>query len=91
MHFIVILLLLAYVLSSAPRFVRQWRNTESDIKIETISPLRYFIQAGKFYAIDPIVKIWEALKPLKNWAINHPNSSGQIHGFIHPPIKKSTV
>ena len=61
--YVAVLLLLAYLMSSGPKYLRQFRETHNNIKIESVSPIRQVIQVGKFYTIDPYLKAWNKLKP----------------------------
>ncbi|MBL7698195.1 MAG: hypothetical protein JNK79_08560 [Chitinophagaceae bacterium] len=78
--YLAVLLLLAYVLSSAPRYVRQLKENKEDIKIEKMSPLKEVLKLGKYYGVDPYLRAWNRLtpgndepakaKPAANLAIN---------------------
>ena len=63
--YLAVLLLLAYVMSSAPKYFRQFRENHQDIKIEKISPFKQVLQIGKYYTIDPYVRVWNQLNPVK--------------------------
>ena len=59
--YIAVLLLLAYVMSSAPKYFRQFRENHENIKIEKVSPIKQVIKIGKYYTIDPYLKAWNKL------------------------------
>ena len=61
--YIAVLLLLAYVLSSAPRYVRNFRENTQDIKIEKVSPIKKVLKLGKYYGVDPYLRAWNNLIP----------------------------
>lgn len=61
--YLAVLLLLAYVLSSAPRYVRQMRDNKGDIKIEKVSPIKEVLKMGKYYGVDPYLRAWNRLAP----------------------------
>ena len=61
--YVAVLLLLAYVLSSAPRYVRNFRENTQDIKIEKVSPLKEVLKLGKYYGVDPYLRAWNRLVP----------------------------
>ena len=61
--YLAVLLLLAYVMSSAPRYIRQFRENHEDIKIEKASPIREVLKLGKYYGIDPYLRVWNQLSP----------------------------
>ena len=63
LSYLAVLLLLAYVLSSAPRYVRQFRQNHEDIKIEKVSPVKQVLKIGKYYTIDPYIRAWNRLTP----------------------------
>ena len=67
-YFVVILLLLSYVLSSAPRYVRSWRQEESPAKKAATTPLREIKKAVNIYALQPYKKIWQQLQPRMEFA-----------------------
>lgn len=64
--YLAVLLLLAYVLASAPKYVRHIRSNTNDTKIEKISPVKEVLKLGKYYAIDPYVRVWTRLSPTKD-------------------------
>lgn len=63
LSYLAVLLLLAYVLSSAPRYMRNFRQNHHDIKIEKISPIQQVLKLGKYYTIDPYIRVWHHLTP----------------------------
>ena len=60
--YLAVILLLAYVLTSAPKYVKQFRQHHEDIKIESVSPIKAVMEIGKAYAIDPYLRAWNHLK-----------------------------
>jgi len=63
LSYIAVLLLLAYFLSSAPKYVRQFREHHNELKIERISPIKQVLKIGKYYTIDPYIRTWNRLTP----------------------------
>ena len=63
--YLAVLLLLAYVMSSAPKYWRQFRENHQDNKIEKVSPIKQVLQIGKYYTIDPYMRVWNQLNPTK--------------------------
>ncbi len=63
LSYLTVLLLLAYVLSSAPRYLREFRQNHQEIKIEKVSPIQQVLKLGKYYTIDPYIKVWHRLAP----------------------------
>ena len=63
LSYLAVLLLLAYVLSSAPRYLREFRQNHHDIKIEKVSPLQQVMKIGKYYTVDPYIRAWNRLSP----------------------------
>lgn len=62
-YYIVILLLLSYVMSSAPRFVKEWRNnTEMEMRMPA-PPLFDWKKALDAYTIQPYRSAWNKLAP----------------------------
>lgn len=61
--YLAVLLLLAYVLASAPRYVRTFKENHNHIKIEKPAPLRQLMKYTKYYGIDPYVRVWNRLTP----------------------------
>lgn len=61
--YLAVLLLLAYFLSSAPKYVRTFREHHIDIKIEKVPPFKQVLKFGKYYTIDPYIRIWNRLTP----------------------------
>jgi len=61
--YLAVLLLLAYVMSSAPKYVRKFRENHEDIKIEKTSPIQQVLKIGKYYTIDPYIRTWKRLSP----------------------------
>lgn len=68
LHYIVILFLVAYLLTSAPTFVREWRKQETKPRMESVTGIGQIIKAGKTYGVDPFVKMWKAVQPTLNLA-----------------------
>lgn len=71
-----VLLLLAYVLSSAPRYVRDFRQFHHEINIEKASPLQKVLKAGRFYTIDPYIRVWNR--------ISSGRSANELAAFVTP-------
>lgn len=91
LNFIVILLLLAYVLSSAPRYVRQLKDPEKGVKIENTSPIRQVLKAGMVYTVDQYLKIWKTIRPnIKTWALGLPVASPSTEMKPQRPQLKSS-
>lgn len=67
--YLAVLLLLAYVLASAPKYMRHIRSSTNDTKIEKISPVREVLKLGKYYGIDPYVRVWTRLSPTQDKTI----------------------
>ena len=63
LSYLAVLLLLAYFLSSAPKYVRDFREHHNDIKMESVSPIRQMLKIGKYYTIDPYIRTWNRLTP----------------------------
>ena len=63
LSYIAVLLLLAYVLSSAPRYLREFRQNHQEIKIEKASPFQQVLKIGKYYTIDPYIRVWNHVSP----------------------------
>ena len=63
LSYLAVLLLLAYVMSSAPRYFREFRQNHKEIKIEKVSPLHQVLKIGKYYTIDPYIRAWNRLSP----------------------------
>lgn len=61
--YLAVLLLLAYVLASAPRYVRTFKQNHNHIRIENPAPLRQLINYTKYYGIDPYVRVLKQLTP----------------------------
>ena len=62
-RFIVILLLLAYVMSSAPKYIRDMRENSGQIENSDPFPFRELLRAGKAYTIQPYKRAWQSLSP----------------------------
>ncbi|HUQ66269.1 MAG TPA: hypothetical protein VM101_08945 [Flavitalea sp.] len=69
--YLVVLLLLAYVMNSAPKYIRQFRQTHENIKIQTPIPIKQVLKMGQYYTITPYVQAWVKLSaPVKsNFAV----------------------
>ena len=63
LSYLAVLLLIAYVLSSAPRYFRDFRQNHQDIKIEKVSPIQQVLKIGKYYTVDPYIRVWRQLSP----------------------------
>lgn len=63
LSYIAVLLLLAYFLSSAPRYVRQVKENFHGQKTEKVSPVRGVLKLGKYYGVDPYKRAWNRLVP----------------------------
>jgi hypothetical protein len=63
LSYLAVLLLLAYVMSSAPRYLREFRQNHQEIKIEKASPIQQVIKIGKYYTIDPYIRAWNHMNP----------------------------
>ena len=63
LSYLAVLLLLAYVMSSAPRYLREFRQNHHEIKIEKVSPLQQVLKIGKYYTVDPYIRVWNRLSP----------------------------
>lgn len=63
LSYLTVLLLLAYVMSSAPRYLRDFRQNHKEIRIEKMSPLQQVMKLGKYYTIDPYIRVWNRLSP----------------------------
>jgi hypothetical protein len=63
LSYITVLLLLAYVMSSAPRYLREFRQNHQEIKIEKASSLKQVLKIGKYYTVDPYIRVWNRLSP----------------------------
>jgi len=50
-------------MSSAPKYIQQFRENHEDIKIENVSPLQHVLKIGKHYTIDPYIRSWKKLSP----------------------------
>jgi len=78
LSYLAVLLLLAYVMSSAPRYLREFRQNHQEIKIEKVSPLQQVLKIGKYYTIDPYIRVWHRLAPAPFTnnlaAVNEPKS-----------------
>ena len=66
LSYLAVLLLLAYVMSSAPKYIRNFREEHNDIKIEKMAPIKQVLKLGKYYAIDPYLRAWNKLAPVKS-------------------------
>jgi hypothetical protein len=62
LSFLMILMLMSYVLCSAPKFIRQMKNYKKEIRIEAVTPIKTLIKAGRFYAIEPYKRMWTYLQ-----------------------------
>jgi hypothetical protein len=78
--YLAVLLLLAYVMSSAPRYVRQFKERKSDIKIERVSPIKEVLKLSKYYAVDPYLKAWNQLVPKKDPTVPQPSVNLAVAG-----------
>lgn len=63
--YLAVLLLVAYLLTSAPKYLRHIRSTTNDIKIKNSLPVKEVLRLGKYYAIDPYLRAWNHLSPIK--------------------------
>ena len=61
--YLAVLLFLAYVMSSAPRYLREFRQNHQEIKIEKVTPLQQVLKIGKYYTVDPYIRAWNRLSP----------------------------
>jgi hypothetical protein len=61
--YLAVLLLLAYVMSSAPKYFREFRLNHREIKIESVSPIQQVLKIGKYYTVDPYIRVWNRLAP----------------------------
>jgi hypothetical protein len=61
--YLFVLLLIAYVMASAPRYVRTFKEHHNNLKLEKVSPLRQVIRFTKYYSVDPYLKAWKSLQP----------------------------
>jgi hypothetical protein len=60
--YLAVILLLAYVLASAPKFVRQIRQEGTEIKLEKVNPFKDAWKIGKAYTIDPYLRAFNAIR-----------------------------
>ena len=84
--YLAVLLLLAYVMSSAPKYIRQFKENHSDIKIEKVSPIREVLKIGKYYGVDPYLKAWNQLVPGKN--ANVPQQPATTLAAAEAPVSR---
>jgi len=63
LYFFAILVLLSYVLSSAPRYVRQMRDVNAPGAAPSAEVFRQLISVGKAYTIEPYKKVWDGWNP----------------------------
>ncbi len=63
LSYLAVLLLLAYVMSSAPKYLREFRQNHREIKIEKVTPLQQVLKMGKYYTVDPYIRAWNRLSP----------------------------
>lgn len=84
--YLAVLLLLAYVLASGPKYVRQLKSDTSDIKIEKVSPVKEVLKLGKYYGIDPYVRAWSRLSP--SIQKTNPATSNQRLAAIRNPASR---
>jgi hypothetical protein len=63
LSYLAVLLLLAYVMSSAPKYYREFRQNHREIKIESVSPIQQVLKIGKYYTVDPYIRVWNRLAP----------------------------
>jgi hypothetical protein len=63
LSYLAVILLLAYLLTSAPKYVRQFRESHNNIKIERSYPFREVLKIGKAYTIDPYIRAFNSLRP----------------------------
>ena len=63
LSYLAVLLLLAYVMSSAPKYLREFRQNHHEIKIEKVRPLQQVLKMGKYYTVDPYIRVWNRLSP----------------------------
>lgn len=64
--YIAVLLLLAYVMSSAPKYIQNFRENHNNIKIENVSPVKQVLRFTKYYAVDPYLRAFNSLTPHLN-------------------------
>lgn len=62
-YYIVILLLIAYVMSSAPRYVREFREQQEKTWPVPSAPAIEWKETLKAYTIQPYVNAWHRLRP----------------------------
>jgi hypothetical protein len=62
-YFLVILFLLAYVMSSAPRFVREWKKADEKSLFQPPSPAISWKKALHAYTIQPYKNAWKQMSP----------------------------
>lgn len=62
-YYVVILLLLAYVMSSAPRYMRDLKNSNDKSTPSPTSPITEWKKALNVYTIQPYKNAWKQLTP----------------------------
>ena len=60
-YFGAILLMLSYVMSSAPRYVREWRETHQKVVPAGVQPRVQWKKIVSAYTIEPYSNAWKAL------------------------------
>ena len=64
--YLAVILLLAYLLTSAPKYLKHIRSSTNDIKIQNTLPVKEVLKLGKYYGIDPYLKAWNRLSPTRD-------------------------
>jgi len=60
--YLAVLLLLAYVMSSAPKYLKQFNETHEKIRIEQVNPIKQALKIGKAYTIDPYLRAFNKVR-----------------------------
>ena len=61
LYFGAILLMLSYVMSSAPRYVREWRETHEKVVPAGVQPRVQWKKVVSAYTVEPYSNAWKAL------------------------------
>lgn len=61
--YLAVVLLLAYVMTSGPKYLKKFRETHEDIKIE-INPFQQVLKIGKAYTLDHYLRAFNAVKSI---------------------------